>query len=64
MAHVKENDVMIDFYLCPTLLQKKILDTYQNLGTRGEQRESLLDYLEDQFITEIRSNSKDKRPSA
>jgi len=63
MAHVKEHDVMIDFYLSPSLLQKKILDTYQDLGARGEERESLLDYLEDRFITEIGSSEKTKRPS-
>ncbi len=55
MAHVKENDVMIDFYLSPSLLQREILDQYQELAGSGKKRESLLDFLEERFITEISS---------
>lgn len=61
MAHVKENDTMIDFYLCPTLLQKEILDKYQQLAANGKNRESLLNFLEAKFSAEIHSNREDDR---
>lgn len=64
MALVKENDVMIDFYLSPTVLQKEILDQYQELAGRDRKRESLLHFVEERFITEIRSKSKSARLSA
>jgi len=64
MARIEENDVMIDFYLSPSLLQKEILNQYQQLGEDKRKEETLLTFLEDRFLMEIRSQGKNRHLSA
>jgi hypothetical protein len=64
MAHVKENDVMIDFYLCPSFLQREILHQYQSLSTDGNKRETLVDFLKETSFFEKISEKEHEHPTA
>lgn len=64
MARIKENAVMIDFYLCPTLLQKEILEQYQELAQDGKDRETFLTFIEEKYLVEIRSNTSSNQFTA
>ncbi|MFT5701238.1 MAG: hypothetical protein ACI8ZB_004127 [Desulforhopalus sp.] len=55
MAYVKENDIMIDFYLSPSILQREILAEYQTLKTTNKNCESLVRFLEKKFKLQIMS---------
>ena len=65
MAHIKENDLMLAFYLASPPLQKQILSEYQHQHSGDNIRKNLLTFLEEQFRPELtvdRNNAKRNRP--
>jgi len=64
MAHIKEDDLMLAFYLANPPLQKQILSEYQHQYSGNNIRKNLLTFLEEQFRPELtmRRNSVKRTP--
>lgn len=57
MAHIKENDLMLAFYLASPPLQKEILHQYQHLTSGHCMKKNLLTFLEEKFSLELTKKS-------